>query len=62
LKATKIRMIIKAQGRTQKELADKLGIKSAVTMYQKLDDPIKFTMGERRKLARLLKIKLEDIV
>lgn len=61
MKTTKLRMIIKTQGYTQKQIADKLFI-APFTLAQKLDDPLRFTQIERRKLAKILKIRLEDIV
>ena len=55
-----IRQAIKLKGYTQPDVASKLGITRQALIY-KLNNPIKFTRKERRKLCRMLTIPFAEL-
>ncbi len=57
----KLKMILKAKGYTQADMARKINMPFR-TFQLKINDPARFTHIERRKLARILQVKMEDIV
>lgn len=58
----KILALLDDAGITQGQLAEQTGLMCRETLCCKLADPNKFTVGELRIIAKVLKVELTDVI